>query len=61
MPRWVALAVAVGTLKVMLFALFAIPSKTRTLFAVTSELNPTAEMYSVMLNANLELEFVGDQ
>jgi hypothetical protein len=56
---WVALAVARGTLRVILFASFAVPFKTRKLFAVISDLNLAAEMNSVILNAILELEFVG--
>jgi hypothetical protein len=56
---WDALAVARGTLRVILFASFAVPFKTRKLFAVISELNLAAEMNSVILNAILELEYVG--
>ena len=43
----------------ILFASFAVPFKTRKLFAVISDLNLAAEMNSVILNAILELEFVG--
>ena len=56
---WVALAVARGTLRVILFASFAVPFEMRKLFAVIAELHLAAEMNSVILNAILELEFVG--
>ena len=58
MSRWVTLAVTRGTPEVMLFSLFAVSFKTQKLFAVIGELNPAAEVDSVILNAILELEFV---
>jgi hypothetical protein len=55
----VAFAVARGTSRVILFASLAVPFKTWRLFAAIGELDPPAEMNSVVLNAILWLEFVG--